>query len=77
MAANMWQNSLKNVESDNNKILYETLLNFFLQRNGTYFMNKSRTNTSSMRKCKIPNVRNNFPFPSLAVTFPICITDKQ
>jgi len=29
MAANMWENSLKNVESDNNKILYETLLNFF------------------------------------------------
>jgi len=29
MAANMWKNSLKNVESDNNKILYETLLDFF------------------------------------------------
>ena len=29
MAANMWKNSLKNVESDNNKILYETLLEFF------------------------------------------------
>ena len=29
MAANMWKNSLKNVESDNNKILYETLLGFF------------------------------------------------
>jgi len=42
MAANMWKNSLKNVESDNNKILYETLLNFFLQRNGTYFLNKPR-----------------------------------
>ena len=28
MAANMWKNSLKNVESDNNKILYETLLEF-------------------------------------------------
>jgi len=28
-AANMWKNSLKNVESDNNKILYETLLDFF------------------------------------------------
>jgi len=27
--ANMWKNSLKNVESDNNKILYETLLDFF------------------------------------------------
>jgi hypothetical protein len=29
MAANMWKNSLKNVESDNNKILRETLLDFF------------------------------------------------
>ena len=41
MAANMWKNSLKNVESDN-KILYETLLDFFLRRNGTYFLNKPR-----------------------------------
>ena len=41
----MWNclNSLKNVESDNNKILYEILLDFFLQRNGTYFLNKPRT----------------------------------
>jgi len=29
MAANMWKNSLKNVESDNNNILYETSLEFF------------------------------------------------
>ena len=29
MAANMWKNSLKNVESDNNKILYENVLDFF------------------------------------------------
>jgi len=29
MAANMWKNSLKNVESDKNKIVYETLLDFF------------------------------------------------
>jgi len=29
MAANMWKNSFKNVESDNNKILCETLFNFF------------------------------------------------
>jgi len=42
MAAHIWKNSLKNVESDNNKILYETLFNFFLQRNGTYFLNKPR-----------------------------------
>ena len=42
MAANMWKNNLKNVESDNNNIFYETLLDFFLQRNGTYFLNKPR-----------------------------------
>ena len=41
MAANMWKNSLKNVECDNNNILYETLLDF-LQRNGTYCLNKPR-----------------------------------
>jgi len=29
MASNVWENSLKNVESDNNKILYETVLDFF------------------------------------------------
>ena len=29
MAVNMWENSLKNVESENNKILQETLLDFF------------------------------------------------
>jgi len=29
MGANMWKNSLRNVKSDNNKILYETLVNFF------------------------------------------------
>ena len=29
MASNMWKNSLKNVESDNTKILYETSLDFF------------------------------------------------
>jgi len=29
MASNMWKNSLKNVDSDNNKILYETLPYFF------------------------------------------------
>jgi len=31
MVANTWKNSLKNIESDNNKILCETLLDFFLQ----------------------------------------------
>ena len=28
MAANVWKNSLKNVESDNNKTVHETLLDF-------------------------------------------------
>jgi len=32
MAVNMWKNSLKNVESHNNKILYETLLDFFYSK---------------------------------------------
>ena len=31
MVANMWKNGSKKVESDNNEILYETLLDFFLQ----------------------------------------------
>ena len=35
MAANMWKNNLKNVKFVNNKVFYETLLYFFLQRNGT------------------------------------------
>jgi len=39
MAAKMWKNSMKKVESDNNKIL-RNLTRFFLQRNGTYFLNK-------------------------------------
>jgi hypothetical protein len=32
MPVNMWKNSLKNVESENNKILYNTLLNFFYSK---------------------------------------------
>jgi len=46
MAATMWKNSMKNVESDNNKILYKILLNFLLQQNGTYFPNKPHSMTS-------------------------------
>ena len=42
MEVNMWKNSMNNVESDNNKIVYETLLDI-LQRNGTYCLNKPRT----------------------------------
>ena len=37
MAANIWKNSLKNLESDNNKKFYENLFDSFLQRNGTTF----------------------------------------
>ena len=44
----MWKNSLKNVESDNNKILYQTLHNFFLQTNGTYFLKKPRSYTDAL-----------------------------
>jgi hypothetical protein len=29
MAANMWKHSLKNVESDINKMLYKNLIDFF------------------------------------------------
>ena len=45
MVANMWKNSLKNVEFDKNKILYEILLDFFLQRNVTYCLNKTRNSS--------------------------------
>ena len=48
MAANMWKNSLKNVESDNNNILYETSLKLFLQRNGTYLHNSVYHNNSTI-----------------------------
>ena len=41
MAANMWKNSFKNVESDKNKIVYEILLDCFTA-NGTCFLNKPR-----------------------------------
>ena len=42
----MWKNSLKNVESDNNKILYETLLDFFYSE--IYCLNKLLT-TNAVR----------------------------
>jgi len=38
MAENMWKNSSKNVESDNNKILYETLIDFFTAKR--YFLSE-------------------------------------
>jgi len=42
MAANMWKNSSKKVESDNNKNFYTKLYSNVLQLNGTYFINKPR-----------------------------------
>ena len=40
MSANMWENSLKNVESDKNKILHENLLDFFYSETVlTFWMN--------------------------------------
>jgi len=38
MAVNIWKNSLKNVESDNNKIVYDTLLDFFTAKR--YFLSE-------------------------------------
>ena len=52
----MWKNSLKNVESDNNKILYEILFDLFLQRNGTYFLNKPRICDARSHKHQIHRV---------------------
>ena len=56
MAANMWKNNLKNVEYDNNKILYETLLDF-LQRNGTYYLNKPRISPCLKLNCNFSTVQ--------------------
>jgi len=42
MAAKMWKNSLKNVESVNNKIFTKSY-SIFLHRNGTYFLNEPRS----------------------------------
>jgi len=52
MAVNMWKNSLKNVESDSNNILYEILLDCFLQQNGTYFLNKPHSYCGNYCKMK-------------------------
>ena len=62
MATNMWKNSLKNVESDNNKILYEKkITRFFFQRKGTYCLNKPRIlrsqNFNSKKKWSHPGCR--------------------
>ena len=52
----MWKNSLKDVESDSNKILYEILLDCFLQQNGTFFLNKPR-NMREVRDFVISELR--------------------
>jgi len=57
----MWKNSLKNVESDNNKILYETLLDFFLQQNGTYFLNKPHTMWKVFPVAELPQSGSHVP----------------
>jgi hypothetical protein len=57
MAANMLKNSLKNVESDNNKILYETLLDYVLQQNGTYFLNTPRIYIAEHSTCNYKTSR--------------------
>jgi len=51
MVANMRKKNLKNVESDDNKMLYESLLDFFLQRNGSYFLNKPLTRIRTSVGC--------------------------
>ena len=40
MAVNMCKNSLKNAEFDNNKILYETLLDFFFLAAKRYLLSE-------------------------------------
>ena len=60
MAANMWKNSLKNVESDNNKILYKTLLIFFFYSKTVLTVCISLVYTATMKYClRIPQ-QNNF-----------------
>jgi len=58
MAANMWKNRFKNVESENNKIFLGNLNRFCLQRNWTYFLNKPLINgagamNSISKKCRV------------------------
>ena len=50
-AVNMWKNSLKNVESDNNNILYKTLLNFFYSETVlTFWISLVQRYTSRLKK---------------------------
>ena len=61
MAANMWKNSLKNVEYDNKEVYTKPYLDFFLQRNGTYFLNKPRSLPTSWKiSCTLLNWRVHF-----------------
>ena len=60
MAVNMWKNSLKNVESDNNKILYETLLDFFYSETVLTFwislVKMRRDNCTNIRLLLVSNI---------------------
>ena len=49
MAANMWENSLTNVESDNNNILYETLLDFYSETVLTVRISLSQLRPTSVK----------------------------
>jgi len=49
MAANMLKNSLKNVKSDNSNFFTKPY-SIFLQRNGTYFLNKPRITLAFQEK---------------------------
>ena len=51
MAANMCKNSLKNAESDNNKIFLRNFTLSLLQRKGNYFLNNLRLYVTSRCRC--------------------------
>ena len=75
VTANMWKNSLKNEESDNNKILYETLLNSFLQRNGSSFLHKPRnlhfvSKINMKRNLCLPVSKEQFIFHKYTILLP-------
>ena len=75
MAANMWKNSLKNVESDNNKILYETLLDFFYSAMVLAFwislVNMDFLYCVNIKtpSSKMQNLYNNFNFAKIVTIF--------
>jgi len=73
----MWKNSLKNVESDNHKVLYEPSLRFLLQRNGTNFLNKPRIITAHRGKiCSIIN-NSSKRSPKTVTFFSTCVAVEE